>query len=70
MRSFDISCDGEQQDDGSFTLCIKVTGLTLDQAQAIGDRMKDPFRDICLDVLTKGGAIAHTRRDMLKDTTQ
>ena len=66
MRTFDVSCDAELQDDGSFTLLIKATGLDLDQAQEIANRIKDPFRAICLDVVTDGGSGQHTIRNMME----
>ena len=69
MRMFDIKCETEQQADGSFTLLISATGLDLAQAKAISERMADPFRSICMHVITDGGRLPASRRNM-KDRVQ
>ena len=66
MRMFDIKCEAEQQADGSFSLLISATGLDLAQAQAIADRMADPFRTICMDVITDGGRLKTVNRDLMR----
>jgi len=63
---FDIKCEAEQQFDGSFTLLISATGLDLAQAQDIATRMADPFRTICIDVLTDGGRLPAEHRDLMR----
>lgn len=66
MRMFDISCDATQEDDGTFTLLIKATGLDFAQAKAIGNRMQVPFRDICTDVLSDGGRLKTVHQNLLE----
>lgn len=63
---FDIKCEAEQLPDGSFTLVITATGLDLDQAKVIADRMADPFRTICMDVITDGGRLKTEHRDLMR----
>lgn len=66
MKMFDISCEAELAEDGTMTLVIKASGLNLDQAQAISDRMKGPFREICTDILTDGGRLKAEHRDLMR----
>lgn len=66
MRMCDVSCDGIIDEDGSVTLELKVTKLTLAEAQAIGDAIKGPFRAVLTDVLSKGGTVPTEHRDMLR----
>lgn len=54
MRMVDVSCDGEVDETGMCTLTIKATNLTMDEARAIGERAKEPFRQIVHDVVGKG----------------
>lgn len=66
MKMFDIKCEAEQQPDGSFTLLISATGLDLAEATDIATRMADPFRAICMDVITDGGRLKTEHRDLMR----
>jgi hypothetical protein len=68
MRTCDVKCEGEVQDDGTVTIIISVSGLNMGEAKSIGDRFKDPFRKIVDDVLSLGGSRPIERRDLLKRT--
>lgn len=50
MRHIDLSCDGEVGDDGLVTIVITATNLTMAEAQALSDRIKDPFRAMIRDI--------------------
>lgn len=68
MRQCDVKCEGEVADDGSVTVTISVSNLTMAEAQAISNRAKAPFREIVHDVLSKGGTSPIDHRNLQEST--
>jgi hypothetical protein len=66
MRMVDIKCECEADAAGVLTLVISAKGLSIEEAQAISDRMQEPFRVIVNDVLSEGGTVPLERRDLME----
>jgi hypothetical protein len=66
MRMVDVKCEGDIDEDGNVTLIISASNLTIAEAQAIGDKAKEPFRAIVHEVLGKGDQHLESRDMMVK----
>lgn len=58
MSGYDVKCDGVEQADGTWTLELSITGLKLEQAQEISERLRGKVRDTMLAVLGAGRQMA------------
>lgn len=59
MSAFDLAAEAHIQPDGTYTLTINVSGLSVGQANAISAGIRAPLRNLCLEVVTESGRIPH-----------
>ena len=66
MKTFDIKCEADQQEDGTYTLSVMVGSLDLKQAAEIAELLRVPINKIVTGVLSEGGKYETVNRDMRK----
>lgn len=64
MREIGSKAVTEQQANGSFTITIELSGLTLEESLQLTARLQVPVREALVEVTTRGGQIEHTVVDV------
>lgn len=59
MREIGSKASTEQQANGSFTVTIELSGLTLEESIKLTARLQVPVREALVEVATRGGEIEH-----------
>lgn len=52
MRMVDLTCEVGTEEDGTFTLFITVSKLTLSEAENIAEAIRAPMREVLTEVMT------------------
>lgn len=73
MREIGSKAVTKQQADGSFTIKIELSGLTIEETVQLVAKLQVPVREALVEVTTRGGKIEHfvvdaTPRPAKKDT--